>query len=120
VWQLTLTPGSETWTQLNPTGDTPPPTLYPVGVTTVENPPKMYVLGTVQNSPTGYNFVDGVWVLDLTPGAEKWTSLGSVQYRPETRFQAAVTYDPVGNNLLLSGGLDELTLRNDVWALTLP
>jgi hypothetical protein len=118
VWQLSLTPGSEKWQQINPSGTPPPAMFYPKGVLTAENPPKLYVMGTV--SRPSLDFVDGLWVLDLTPGAETWTPLPAISIEPSTRFTAAVTYDPVQNVLLMSAGIDDFITRNDLWALTLP
>ncbi len=92
----------------------------PEGVLTAEAPPELHVLGTIERAPSGLNTVDQLQVSNLEPGNEPWTELLPPSCRPRLRSGAGVGYDAAQNRLFLSGGLDNLLPRVDLWRLILP
>jgi hypothetical protein len=121
VWQLSLVPGQERWSQITTSGLAPPPMYLPGGVLTKENPPVLYVVGTINRPPiTSPMFIDNIYKLTLTPGQEHWSPVTLPDFRPRPRLFPTVIYDELQHRLLLAGGAQDPVFRNDVWALTLP
>jgi N-acetylneuraminic acid mutarotase len=57
------------------------------------------------------------WACDLT--AKAWTKLKPSGTSPSPRASQAMTYDPVGNKLIVFGGYDGKTYYGDLWAYDL-
>jgi hypothetical protein len=121
VWQLSLVAGQEAWKQLMPKGTAPPAMYLPAGVLTAENPPVMYVFGTVVQKSGLPKYSEGLWKLTLAPGSEEWSQFLPLQdFRPRARLFPTVVYDDVQHRMLLTSGAQDPVFRNDIWALTLP
>ncbi|MFN2227124.1 MAG: kelch repeat-containing protein [Anaerolineae bacterium] len=115
VWALDVTtPGSESWTKLNPAGPWPPPRAWHTAVYDHDGR-RMIVYG---GHSFHYDF-DDAWILDLTPGAETWSQLqpGGTAIGPR-RFHSAV-YDSARDQMVVFGGSRGGRMLNDTWALDL-
>ena len=58
-----------------------------------------------------------VWTLSLAGGSPEWTRLATTN-GPSLRYHSAV-YDRVRDRIVVFGGSDGTTLRNETWALSL-
>ena len=113
VWVLSLS-GSPAWTALAPSG-VKPSGRY--GHTAIYDPvrDRMVVFG----GSDGSNFFNDVWALSLA-GSPAWSQLAAAAPNPPNgRFQHTANYDPVRDRMVMFGGYDGTSLRNDVWALSL-
>ncbi len=59
-----------------------------------------------------------VWVLPLG-GTAEWSELAPPGEAPTPRANHSAIYDPVRDRMLVFGGTDGVSYRNDVWALSL-
>ena len=115
VWALDLsTPGTETWSNLLPTGLPIGDRRYHSAVYDATNQ-RMVVFG---GSGRG-GLRNDVWTLDLTPGVEAWSQLAVTGSVPPARWQHTAIYDSQNGLMVVFGGTDGSTLRNDAWALNL-
>jgi len=116
VWALDLsTPGSETWTQLTPGGTAMPARRYHSAVYDSTHQ-RMVVFGGGGRG----GLHNDVWALDLsTPGSETWSQLSVTGSVPSARWQHAAVYDFIDELMVVFGGSDGSTLRNDTWALNM-
>jgi hypothetical protein len=100
VWALDLTPGSEQWTQLNPSGSIPTGrTGFASGCDCVKN--KFYFFGGWDNN---WNLYNDLHVLDLT--ALTWTQLYPSGDLPDARRNPCGAYDFFNDNFFFFGGDD--------------
>jgi len=114
VWKLTLTPGSETWTDLSPPGQAPEPRLGPVAVYDPITH-RVVIFGGVSEYATFFN---DVWAFDLA--TSDWTQVYPSGTPPSGRREAAAIYDPEGHRMIVFGGYnDPEQFLNDTWALNL-
>jgi len=116
VWALSLaTPGSETWTQLSPSG-APPEARYRHSAIYDTQNARMIVFGGTGTTPP---FLNDVWALSLeTPGGETWTQLTPSETPTGRGFHSAV-YDAQNAQMIVFGGHSKANPLNDVWALNL-
>ncbi|MCC6574741.1 MAG: choice-of-anchor D domain-containing protein [Planctomycetes bacterium] len=99
VWSLSLTPGSEAWTQLTP-GGTAPAIRYSAMMGYDAARGRAIVYG-------GWGAVAyaDVFALDLTPGAEAWSTITAGGTAPQARMGAAVALQPApADRLVIYGG----------------
>jgi len=113
IWSLDLTPGSETWTQLSPSG-TPPSarTSAQMIIDPINN--RMIMFGG-STSSSGFN---ETWSLDLT--ALTWSLLTPSGTTPAARFAYGAIYEPNGHRMIIFGGVNwGYPMMNDVWSFDL-
>lgn len=113
IWELTLTPGAETWTDLSPTGPAPEQRHGPVAV---YDPiaHRVVIFGGVNQYPC----FNDVWAFDLT--TLEWTQLYASGTPPSGRKEAVAIYDPEEHRMIVFGGYnDPEQFLNDTWALSL-
>lgn len=109
VWALSLVPGSEQWTRLNPSGTIPsgrsgPSWCYdPVGR-------KYFIFGGYTFPP--FRFYNDLHVLDLV--SLTWTRLWPTNV-PAERRGAAGSFDPFSHNFLIFGGETDYGYDNDAY-----
>jgi len=111
VWALSLG-DSPAWTELLPTG-TPPSARY---VHTAFYDPvrdRMMVFGGWDGARR-----NDVWALSLA-GSPSWTELFPSGTPPSGRYGHTAIYDPVRDRMIVFGGSDDSSYKNDVWALSL-
>ncbi len=125
LWQLSLTPGQEAWLQLTP-GGTAPDARDGIAFCYDPGHHRMVVFGGFGNLADEY--VDDLWLLDLTQGSESWSPLNWVGLGPDAVWGSAMAYDATNQRAVLFGGydnngdeLDQLfsldldTTSNNVW-----
>ena len=99
VWSLDLTPGSEQWTELFPTGSVPAERSgFAYGSDPKRN--RFYVFAGWNYPP--FQFFNDLYVLDLP--TLTWTRLYPSGELPETRRGSSGNYDYFNDNLLVFGG----------------
>jgi len=116
LWELSLA-GTPTWTQLSPAG-TPPSlrdytaSIYdPVG-------DRVVLFGGNEFTPPNNIFpVNDTWTLSLS-GTPTWAPLPTVG-SPPPRILHKAAYDSANQRMLIMGGWDGATWRNNTFALTL-
>jgi hypothetical protein len=121
VWALKLDTAPR-WRQIHTTGDLPLGRSS-LGVVLDPGRDRILVFG-------GYSLEKGplndLWELSLA-GEHRWRELFPAGVGPSPRTDFGMSYDPVGNRIVLFGGIvltvkgDTLTkgVRNDAWALSL-
>jgi hypothetical protein len=118
VWQLSLTLGSETWTERTP-ATSPSGRRGHVTVYDAVNE-KMIMFGGYSASV----FYDDTWALDLSnPGSETWTERHPTGGLPTERRSHVAVYDSADQAMVMYGGKGSGTIEtfyNDVWKLSLP
>jgi N-acetylneuraminic acid mutarotase len=113
IWSLSLTPGSEAWTQLNPSGTPPSPRLGAKAVVDAVNN-RMIIFG----GTTSYSGFDETWTLDLS--TYTWSLLNPSGSRPPARQAHCAIYDPIGHRMIIYAGSNwGVPIMNDVWSLDL-
>jgi hypothetical protein len=110
VWALSLVAGSETWTQLAPSG-APPSTRRSHSAIYDPVNQRMIVF-------SGYTATNDVWALSLN-GAPAWQELTPSGGDPSERQGHSAVYDAAGQRMIVFGGDDGSSFLNDVWALSL-
>lgn len=113
LWSLSLTPGSEAWTQLNPSGTLPSPRLGAKAVVDSVNNRMIMFGGTTSSS--GF---DETWALDLN--TYTWSLLDPAGTKPPARQAHCAIYDPSGHRMIIYAGSNwGAPVMNDVWSLDL-
>ncbi len=113
LWSLSLTPGSEAWTQLNPSGTLPSPRLGAKAVVDPVNNRMIMFGGTTSTS--GF---DETWALDLS--TYTWSLLEPSGTIPPARQAHCAIYDPSGHRMIIYAGSNwGAPVMNDVWSLDL-
>jgi hypothetical protein len=114
VWTLDLTPGSELWSQLMPSGS-PPPAIHAHSAVYDSDSQRMVVFGGASSGA----LQDDLWALDLTPGNESWILLKpSGEVPPPRAFHTAIG-DGEHDRMIVFGGLGSTGSLSDTWALDL-
>jgi hypothetical protein len=113
LWQTSLS-DTTGWKPLDALGTVPPARELHAGVADPVRR-RLFVFG-------GRGFqgvINDTWMLDLN-GPPQWTQLDSTAITPPPRLGHSAVYDPVGDRILMFGGLnnDSGTL-GDTWQLTL-
>lgn len=108
VWVLSF--ATMNWEQMMPAGILPAPRF---GHSAVFDPTteRMIVFGGHRD---GVGFRNDAWALSLTDAA--WSELNA-DVAPAPREGAPAIHDPVEKRLVVFGGWDGSTTRNDTWAL---
>ncbi|OGF14524.1 MAG: hypothetical protein A2W00_04145 [Candidatus Eisenbacteria bacterium RBG_16_71_46] len=114
VWALSLA-GSPAWSALAPAGNPPSARCFH---TAIYDPvrDRMVVFGGFDASAPHYR--NDVWALSLS-GSPAWSALAPAGTPPSARIWHTAVYDPVRDRMVVFGGYDGTSLRNDVWALSL-
>lgn len=101
-------PLANTWTELSPAGDLPPARS---GHKMVYDPGagRMILFGGWD----GDHELDDTWAYD--PAANAWTALEPEGGSPQPRDMFSMVYDPITQQLILFGGWDGETDRDDTW-----
>ncbi len=115
VWALDLTPGSEGWQQLSPSGS--PPSLR-AGSGWASNPQgtQLYVFGGWYYSGI-HTFYNDLYVLDLSDTG--WTRIMPTGELPVERRGAAGCHDPWHDRFVIMGGDNEDGLHGDAFWIDL-
>ena len=113
VWALDLTPGAEAWSELDLGISIPSARVQHSAIYDASNG-RMVMFGGYTNGA----FLNDVWTLDLTAGAEAWTQLGPAGTPPDVRRGHSAIYDH-GGQMLVFGGLGSGGFYNDLWRMTL-
>lgn len=121
VWQLTLTPGAEAWTQLSPAGPTAPVRVAHGAVYDPIND-RMIVYG----GGDGTNFNPSasvradVWALSFSGSAAgTWAQLTPTGAPPAGRLAPVFVYDSNDQRIVMFGGDTPSGGLGDVWELDL-
>jgi hypothetical protein len=104
--------GTPTWDELTPTG---PPTAR-ITHSAIYDPvrDRMVVFGGFGASGR----LNDTWALSLS-GSPAWTKLIPNGTPPSARNLHTAIYDPVGDRMIVFGGIGDAGRLNDVWALSL-
>jgi hypothetical protein len=118
VWQLPLA-GPPVWSPLAVAGTPPPGRQYHSAILDPVRMRMIIYAGTeVLNSGISLN---DIWALSLT-GTPTWTQLSPLGTPPAARQGHTATYDPVGDRMIVFGGLAGVGPGadvNDLWSLSL-
>jgi len=109
VWALSLA-GSPAWSELTPAG-TPPSVRYAPAAIYDPVRDRMVMFGGRDIS----NHND-VWALSLA-GSPAWSEITPAGTPPSARREHTAIYDPVRDRMVVFGGWDDISYRNDVRAL---
>ncbi len=112
VWVLDLTPGSEHWTQLTPSGTPPCPRTEITGIYDAVNDRLIFFGGDIDNSIR----VNETWQLDLN--TMTWSMLNPAGTLPLARSAYAAVHDAAQHRLVVFSGC-ATPIMSDVWALDL-
>ncbi len=112
IWVLDLTPGSEYWTQLTPSGTPPCPRTEITGIYDPINNRLIFFGGDIDNSIR----VNETWELDLNTMA--WTQLNPSGTLPLARSAYAAVYDHAQHRIIVFSGCAS-PIMSDVWTLDL-
>ncbi|HEU4913838.1 MAG TPA: kelch repeat-containing protein [Candidatus Saccharimonadales bacterium] len=110
TWALSLTEGSEAWTQLTPTGSGPTAAWQSAYDYDTANK-RLYIHGGATNS-AGTTFTSQLFYLDLTTTNGAWTNTG-VTGGIAARG-ASLAYDSANQRLVCFGGYDGTAVNNTV------
>lgn len=115
VWALDLT--SLAWTQLAPTGAAPAGRWKHVAAYDTRRHRMLVFGGRVASADSA-----DTWELDLSTTPPAWHRLQAAGWLPEARSEAMGAYDPVGDRLLVYGGIFLFGQQyavglQDLWAL---
>jgi hypothetical protein len=111
VWALSLA-GTPAWSALAPSGTPPSARCYH---TAIYDPvrDRMVVFGGA-----GSSLDSDAWALSLA-GTPEWTEITPSGTAPCARYSHTAIYDPVRDRMMVFGGYEGTSYRNDVWALSL-
>jgi hypothetical protein len=109
MWALDLTPGSETWTRLSPSGSVPS-IRATFGLGYDPDSRRLYLFGGILYPSTLYN---DLYVCDMS--SLTWTRLYPSGDSPCERRGAAGAFDPVNHRILVFGGEGYDGFLNDTY-----
>src|SRR5439155_558701 len=112
LWALSLA-GTPAWSALAPAGTPPSARIWH---TAIYDPARDRML--VFGGYDGRSLLNDVWALSLA-GSLAWTALAPAGSPPSARYSPTAFYDPVRDRMLVFGGNDGGSLRNDVCAHSL-
>jgi TIR domain/Galactose oxidase, central domain len=114
-------PAANTWTEIKPTGDTPPPARSDFAMNYDPETQQLIVFGGTSYPSTMAS--DGDWVNYPTAStwafdtvSHTWKELKPLGTWPPARLEGATAYDPVSKRLILFGGVGEQAALGDTWA----
>lgn len=110
VWTLSLD-GPPAWSQLSPSGTAPSGRM----LTSMVYDPVRDRMITFGGHP---DYLNDTWALNLS-GAPSWAQVSPVGPPPPARWGHSLIYDPVGDRVIVFGGIGLSGNLNDVWALNL-
>jgi hypothetical protein len=112
TWALSIGMTPAPWSQLAPLG-TPPSARF--GHAAIYDPvrDRIVVFGGYDGS-----LRNDAWALSLS-GTPAWSQLNPSGAPPSARSNHTAIYDPVGDRMVVFGGMDASGPRNDTWALSL-
>ncbi len=112
VWVLTMSRGTESWQQVNPTGALPGGRGYAYGI--FHPGRRSLILFEGYSTSTLYN---DVWELVLDNMV--WRQISVTGARPSARYDGAAALDVANNRMLVFGGRTASSFVNELWALDL-
>jgi hypothetical protein len=112
AWQLPLA-GYPAWATVPAAGAPPPARL---GHTSILDPVRQRMI--VFGGSTSLGLANDLWSLSLT-GATTWTPLAATGTPPPARTGHTAVYDPIGDRMIVFGGLGASGPMNDLWSLSL-
>ena len=112
IWVLDLTPGSEYWTELTPSGTPPCPRTEITGIYDPVSDRLIFFGGDINNSIR----VNETWELDLT--TMTWSMLTPSGPLPIPRSAYAAVYDPAQHRMIVFSGCAS-PIMPDLWTLDL-
>jgi hypothetical protein len=118
AFATSLSPGKESWYDLNPAGGNPFPRAIPV---TVYDPiaQRAIIFGGDAVWFGGGGFMGDTWELNLFSDSETFKELAFPGHPPAERAVMEMTHDPVNNRMLLYGGTDGFNIYADLWSFNL-
>jgi hypothetical protein len=110
VWSMSLS-GNVAWSAIAASGTAPSPRY---SHSSIYDPlrDRMIVYGGAGSG----GYPGDVWALSFAPPA--WSSIAAAG-PPVPRIGHSAIYEPAGDRMIVFGGYDGVTTRNDVWELTL-
>jgi outer membrane protein assembly factor BamB len=114
VWTLDLTPGSERWDRLTPSGSPPSALSAHSAVYDADNQ-RMVVFAGARSGA----LQDDLWALDLTPGSESWSLLKLSGEAPPARAFHTAIVDGAHDRMIVFGGQGLASSLDDTWTLDL-
>ncbi len=118
VWALDLSTSNATWTQLTPTGGTPPTRVAHTAVYDPDND-RMVVFGGGTGVAPGVNSSTAIWELSFASSAQGvWTERSPASPPAAREFTASV-FDVPNRRMVIFGGMTTGTQFDDVWSLDL-
>jgi len=112
LWVLKLSPGSEEWDHLTPSGARPDPKSEASAIYDPVND-RLILFGGFNGSV----HQNDLWAFDFN--SETWEQISPSGSIPPARRGAMAVYDPNGHRLILFGGLGDVDNFNDVWVFDL-
>jgi hypothetical protein len=106
LWTFDI--ATNTWTEIEPTGERPPERFTPICA--FDTGRNRFMVSTGQ----GDDFYGDVWAFDVT--SNTWEELGQGSAdRPKRRYGAGGAYDPAGDRLLVTHGFTVQGRFDDTW-----
>jgi uncharacterized repeat protein (TIGR02543 family) len=113
-WALSNLAGTPSWSMLTPPGQVP---RQRFGAAVIYDAPRQRMLMFGGNVSPGSRETNDLWAYSLTGGS--WTRITPNSQIPAVRFQATANYDPVGDRMIVFGGVNDTDFLNDTWQLSL-
>lgn len=110
TWVLSLD-SPQAWRQLAPSGSLPPGRF---GFAAISDQARDRVV--IFGGDTWTAYANDVWSLSLGSNPQ-WTQLNPAGTPPAARTGHSAIYDPIADRMIVFGGWDGGTYRNDVWEL---
>jgi hypothetical protein len=111
AWVLSLSVGTESWSEVIPAGS-PPPERW--GHSAIYDPVRDRMVAYGGRDAGGP--LNDLWAMSLA-GSPAWSQLAPTGAPPSARAYHSAIYDPLRDRMVVFGGWP--TLLNDVWALKL-
>lgn len=101
--------GSGSWSELSTVGEAPHRQSHTAIYDDARE--RMVIFGGIYNS-----YYNDTWTLSLS-GTPTWTEMNPAGTLPSERLWHSAVFDPVRDRMIVFGGLDETSVRNDTWSL---